>query len=128
MVQLYLNWNEFVRRTTPPERLLEFNVKQGIEPLAKFLERDLPPGSTMPFINNTREFDHLTQLLKFTALCQISGIVGISYSVFHRIRFQKMPLFRKTPILIPSLAAAFGPIGISLIVAKLANVNSLIPF
>ena len=26
MVQLYLNWNEYVRRSVPAEKLLEYNV------------------------------------------------------------------------------------------------------
>jgi hypothetical protein len=31
-----------VRKVTPPERLLEFDLKDGWRPLYKFLEKDVP--------------------------------------------------------------------------------------
>jgi len=36
--QLYTNWVDFVKHTVPSDKLLIFNVKQGIEPLAAFSE------------------------------------------------------------------------------------------
>jgi len=42
----YEAWVDFVRKTVPKDRLLEFNVKQGWEPLCKFLGKQVP---VMPF-------------------------------------------------------------------------------
>lgn len=38
----YDAWVDFVRKTVPAERLLEFDVKQGWEPLCKFLGKPIP--------------------------------------------------------------------------------------
>ncbi len=41
-------WSAFVRETVPPEKLLEFNVRQGWVPLCKFLGKPMPKG---PFLH-----------------------------------------------------------------------------
>ena len=41
-VQYYEDWYAHVKRTVPKEQLLEFNVKQGWEPLCKFLGKPVP--------------------------------------------------------------------------------------
>jgi hypothetical protein len=45
-----------VRRTVPPERLLEFDVKQGWEPLCAFLDRPVPAGEPFPHRNDRAFF------------------------------------------------------------------------
>ena len=53
--EFFERWNEEVRSHVPPERLLEFEVKEGWDPLVKFL--DVPhPGKDVPFprLNDTR--------------------------------------------------------------------------
>lgn len=48
-------FNERVRRSVPPERLLEWSPKDGWKPLCAFL--DLPiPDEPVPHINDTRQF------------------------------------------------------------------------
>jgi Sulfotransferase domain len=42
MTKLFDDWNEEVRRTVPPERLLVFEVKDGWGPLCAFLGVDVP--------------------------------------------------------------------------------------
>lgn len=44
-------WNDYVRRTVPPERLLEFDVRQGWGPLCEFLGEPVP-GGAFPHIND----------------------------------------------------------------------------
>ena len=124
MIQLYLNWNYYVRKIVPAEKLLEYNVKQGIEPLQTFLEVSPDPPIKMPFINAHNEFDVLTQLVKFTAVVQIAGYTGLGYTASQKIR-GKIP---KRPVVFGSLAALFGPAVGSLIVAKISGPNGLIPF
>ncbi|HVY52231.1 MAG TPA: sulfotransferase [Devosia sp.] len=55
-VRVFLDHIEEVKATVPPERLLVFDVKQGWEPLCRFLEVPVPD---MPFprVNTTREFN-----------------------------------------------------------------------
>ena len=40
--QLYLNWNDFVTKKVPINKILTFNVKDGIEKLAKFCDKPTP--------------------------------------------------------------------------------------
>ena len=40
----------FVRSLVPPEKLLEYNVSQGWEPLCKFLDKPIP-SQEMPYVN-----------------------------------------------------------------------------
>ena len=39
---MYNNWIRFIQLTVPADRLCVFNVKDGIEPLATFCNRDIP--------------------------------------------------------------------------------------
>ncbi|KAK8137015.1 hypothetical protein PG984_004955 [Apiospora sp. TS-2023a] len=48
----YDEHHELVRRTVPPERLLEYRMGDGWEPLAKFLGKDIPVGQ-FPHVNET---------------------------------------------------------------------------
>lgn len=55
MIDVYERHNAEVRRTILPERLLVYEVKQGWEPLCRFLGVDVP---TVPFprVNTTEDF------------------------------------------------------------------------
>ena len=56
---------EQVRRTVPPERLLEWEVKQGWEPLCRFLGRPVPsPDVPFPHLNDRRFFRRLLLALR----------------------------------------------------------------
>lgn len=48
-------WNEEVRATVPPERLLVWEPKDGWEPLCEFLEVDVP-ADEVPRVNDTEAF------------------------------------------------------------------------
>ncbi|KAJ7722397.1 hypothetical protein B0H16DRAFT_1600570 [Mycena metata] len=47
-----------VRRLTPPGRLLEFELKQGWEPLCKFLGKEVP-DEPFPHLFNTAAFQEM---------------------------------------------------------------------
>lgn len=51
MVAAYREYNARVRTTVPPERLLEFNVRQGWEPLCNFLGFEVP-STPFPHLNS----------------------------------------------------------------------------
>jgi hypothetical protein len=49
--QAYLEHYEAVRKYVPKERLLDFDVKEGWEPLCEFLEKEVPEQG-FPLIND----------------------------------------------------------------------------
>ena len=62
MEKVYLDWIEHVKSSVPPEKLLIFNVKQGWEPLCKFLDVAVP-DTPMPRVNDTAEFHKRFQII-----------------------------------------------------------------
>ena len=50
------SWTEFVRKTVPSDRLLEFDVRQGWKPLCDFLGKPVPDGA-FPHINDRAVVD-----------------------------------------------------------------------
>ncbi|KAF2088724.1 hypothetical protein K490DRAFT_72458 [Saccharata proteae CBS 121410] len=53
--QAYLDHYARVRELVPAERLLDYSVSEGWEPLCKFLGRDIP-AAEFPHINKTNQF------------------------------------------------------------------------
>lgn len=58
--QAYLDHCERVRRTIPRERLLEFNLGDGWEPLCKFLDKPVP-DTPYPRINDPKSFEGIVK-------------------------------------------------------------------
>jgi hypothetical protein len=58
-VRAFQEHNAEVRRTVPAERLLEFQVSQGWEPLCTFLGRPVP-DTPFPWLNDSAEFQQRT--------------------------------------------------------------------
>ena len=54
-IRVFLEHNEAVRRTVPADRLLEFEVAQGWEPLCAFLDRPVP-ATPFPRLNDAQAF------------------------------------------------------------------------
>lgn len=59
ILKVYNDHNETVRRTIPPERLLEYDVSQGWEPLCRFLGVPVPDVE-FPRTNSREDF-HATK-------------------------------------------------------------------
>ena len=57
-IRVFLEHNEAVRRTVPADRLLEFEVAQGWEPLCAFLGRPVP-DEPFPRLNDARAFEQM---------------------------------------------------------------------
>ncbi|CAL8576263.1 hypothetical protein XPA_002152 [Xanthoria parietina] len=53
--QKYLEHYDYVRRVTPKERLLEYEVQEGWEPLCRFLGKEVPAGD-FPDVNDQGNF------------------------------------------------------------------------
>ena len=63
LIEVYERHNDQVRRTIAPERLLDYQVSQGWEPLCAFLGVDVP-DEPMPKVNSTDDFrQHLAAKL-----------------------------------------------------------------
>jgi len=65
--QLYTNWIEFIKQTIPAEKLLVFNVKQGIEPLSSFCDKQKPVWK-MPYVNDSEQFNSMLNFMKRVAM------------------------------------------------------------
>lgn len=65
MMQLFTAWNEEVKRTVPANKLLVFEVKDGWEPLCRFLDVAVPPVP-FPRSNDSQDFQKksMKRLLK----------------------------------------------------------------
>ena len=55
LIAAFLRHNDEVRRTIAPERLLEFQISEGWEPLCAFLDRPVP-DAPFPRVNDTAMF------------------------------------------------------------------------
>jgi len=63
-VTRYSEWTKHVKDIVPDEKLLVFNVKEGWEPLCKFLNVPQPRNS-FPRLNDSKSFNQDVQLAKF---------------------------------------------------------------
>lgn len=64
-IEIFNQHLDEVRRTVPPGRLLEFDVKQGWEPLCRFLGKPVPPaGVPFPHLNDRRFFRRVLLALR----------------------------------------------------------------
>lgn len=88
--KFYNDHVESVRRLVPPDRLLEYNVKQGWQPLCEFLGKEVP-DRPFPHINNRVAFlsdidssiskDEQDALVLMSALCvtAVALVLGTRY-------------------------------------------------
>jgi len=79
--QLYTNWVDFVKQTVPKEKLLIFNVKQGIEPLATFCGRPQPEWK-MPYVNDSEDFNFFVKLTKRVALFMYLLLAVLAFGLY----------------------------------------------
>ena len=72
-IDFYNDWVSEVKRTVPPERLLIFNVKEGWNPLCKFL--DLPvPNQPFPNTNDSKMIKKGFMIQKIIAYTVVFGM------------------------------------------------------
>jgi hypothetical protein len=78
--RFYLQHYENIRRLVPPERLLEYKLGSGWEPLCDFLGKEVPPEE-FPWLNETGELrerilNHQKKLLR-AAWVRVSPFLAI---------------------------------------------------
>jgi hypothetical protein len=74
MVSRFIDHIETVRRTIPPERLLEFDVKDGWGPLCEFLGVDAPTRP-FPHRNTSTSWSRSSFAIKLALLASLAGVV-----------------------------------------------------
>lgn len=64
-IQIYNRHIEEVKKNIPPEKLLVFNVKEGWEPLCKFLGVPVPVGIPFPYVNDHETVQRQMKISRF---------------------------------------------------------------
>jgi hypothetical protein len=77
----HLKYNEMIRRLVPRERLLEYNVKEGWEPLCKFLGKGVPKGD-FTRLNDGPSFQCTDEQIKAETISAIEGAFLESRGVY----------------------------------------------
>jgi hypothetical protein len=73
----FLAHNEEVKATIPADKLLVFEVKEGWEPLCKFLECPVPKDTPFPHTNDAEQFQKMIILRKKKALMILAAEVTL---------------------------------------------------
>lgn len=75
----YEKHNSWVKRVVPPQNLLVYNIKEGWEPICKFLEVEKCPTGKMPQVGDRRIVDMMSKILWLITTCwQVLLLVPIS--------------------------------------------------
>ena len=82
--KFYNDWVDEVKRTVPEDRLLIFSVKEGWEPLCKFLDMPVPDQpfprtNDTNFMQNLMKSGRLQAYLTFLGLPSLLGILFYFY-------------------------------------------------
>jgi len=72
-VKYYNNWVEEVKKNVPSDKLLTFSVKEGWEPLCKFLDLPVPDGP-FPNTNDTKMMQQRLRVGKTIAYLLVFGV------------------------------------------------------
>lgn len=67
----YERHNREVRELVPPEQLLDFKLKDGWEPLCKFLDKPVPEGKKFPHLNDAAAYRDFIKKSRNASLKQV---------------------------------------------------------
>ncbi len=86
-MKMFNDWNKAVKMNVPEDKLLVYQVKEGWDPLCKFL--DLPiPNETFPYKNKTKNMGHMSRFINSIFIFILLIIIGIIISsVFFGIQY-----------------------------------------
>lgn len=81
-IQKYNDWIESVKQNVPKDKLLVYNVKQGWEPLCKFLDIEIP-NESFPHANERKVMRKAIDSISWTAyLMQFSAISAVCLGLY----------------------------------------------
>lgn len=78
-IDIYQRHIAEVKRVTPPDRLLVYQVQEGWEPLCRFLNVPIPQGQAFPHLNDSAQFQRFLRninLVRRIALIAAGGLLG----------------------------------------------------
>ena len=80
-------WNQSVINYVPDNRLLVYQVKEGWEPLCKFLDKPIP-DMPFPYKNKTKNMGHMSRFINSMFIFLILIIIGmVISSVFYGVKY-----------------------------------------
>ena len=74
-IDVFNRHNERVRQTVPAGQLLVYDVREGWEPLCKFLQRPAPAGKPFPHLNDAAEFQ--ARIKRISTILRLVGYGAI---------------------------------------------------
>ena len=74
IIKAFIEHNEHVKATCPPDKLLVFEAKDGWEPLCKFLNLPIP-NVPYPHVNDTEEFRKIINTVNVVGI--VVGVLGL---------------------------------------------------
>ncbi|EJU05225.1 hypothetical protein DACRYDRAFT_113402 [Dacryopinax primogenitus] len=80
--EVYTRHRAFIRDIVPPDQLLEFNVKEGWEPLCKFLGVPVP-DVPFPHTNDSAEVNANIRMAKLMGVAAWTGILAVLGGAFY---------------------------------------------
>ncbi|KAI0015682.1 hypothetical protein F4780DRAFT_51174 [Xylariomycetidae sp. FL0641] len=80
--RLLETWNEYVRSLVPKERLLEMELREGWEPLCKFLDKPIP-NEPLPHANDAKAAEEYAKKVLTKSLLVWAGILSVSGSALY---------------------------------------------
>ncbi|CAM9803692.1 unnamed protein product, partial [Heterosigma akashiwo] len=72
----YSAHNAAVQKHVPKDKLLVFNVKDGWEPLCRYLGKEVPDGAPFPNVNESKELQRATKIMKVVSYGWIPLVAG----------------------------------------------------
>lgn len=107
-IKVYYDWIEFVKQTVPKDQLLIFNVKEGWEPLCKFLGVEQPKDcKEFPRSNSTKDMLQSPDVVYVSSL----SIYQLNINVHTMFVYRKMMRLSQA-IKVVTYAACAAAIGI----------------
>lgn len=79
LVKIFNDWNASVKAECPKDKLLVFDVKEGWEPLCKFLGKPIP-DQPFPNLNDTKEMKKIVAIMN--SLGWIICAAGVAATAF----------------------------------------------
>ena len=89
---VYNEWIECVKKHVPKDKLLVFNVKEGWDPLCKFLEIDDIPDGSFPRSNESKELVKVVKTMQLVGnLVKYGSIIIVGIILYFAVVFTHFP-------------------------------------
>lgn len=81
LTKVFEAWNNSIIAECPKDKLLVFDVKEGWEPLCKFLGKPVP-NLSFPHVNDTKEFQRIMTVMNiFGYVIASAGVAAVAVGI-----------------------------------------------